>query len=66
MLSYTSLVNEDVPMWLQMFNIITKNTNTKTCPHIDQEDNTESSNRNMHGNRPETQHMKQSANNRWK
>ena len=62
MLSYTSLVTEDIPMWMQTFNITIKNTNGKTSLQFDQENNTESINRNMHGNGPEAQHINQSVN----
>ena len=62
MVSYTSLVIGDVPMWIQMFNITTKIINAKTSPQIDQENNTKSRNRNMHVDRLETQHINQSVN----
>ena len=61
-LSYTSLVIEYVPLWTQTFNVTTKNINAKTSPQNDQQNNTEFSNRNINGDRPETQHINQPVN----
>ena len=49
-------------MWVQMLNIAAKNANANTSLQNDQENNNESSNRNMHGDRPETQHINQPVN----
>ena len=49
-------------MWIQMFNITSKNTNVKTSLQNDHENDTESSNRNTNGERPEIQHINQSVN----
>ena len=59
MLSFRNLVTEDVPLWTQTINIATKNTSKRRSHQNDEENNTEFSDRNMHGDRPETQHINQ-------
>ena len=53
-LSYTSLATEYVPLWAQTFNVIAKDTSTKTSIQNGQENNTEVTDRNMQGGRPQT------------
>ena len=55
MLSYTGLATEDVPLWVQMFNIISKETSAKASIQNGQENNIEVTDRNMQEGRPETQ-----------
>ena len=55
MLPNMSLATEDVPLLAQTFNIIAKDTSTKTSIQNGQENNTEVTDRNMQETQPTNQ-----------